>query len=167
MDRGVMPGTYSRRTYRSAAGVDVARSPVAATLPGSGGTSGSRADTEIQSDEHAFGVREIADDLLDRFGQPAHERGNGENLIALRELWILHEIDHLDLVSAVQMRLADVPQVREGENRFRRLSGDVQPQLVGLLGRCRHRGRAVKHRHVDPPSPVDSRRATVRTARRS
>src|SRR5580765_4337451 len=129
-----MPVTYSRRTYRSLAGADAAPSPVAGTLPASGGTSGSGADTEIQSHEDAFGVREIADDLLDRFGQPAHERGKGEDLVAVSELGILHEIDHLDLVTAVEVLLADLPQIREGENRFRGLSGDVQPQLVGLLG---------------------------------
>src|SRR6185295_814974 len=139
-DRGVMPVTYSRRTYRSDAGATAAPSPVTGRSPASRGTSSSGPDTEIQSDEHALRVREIADDLLDRFWQPSHERGHGEDLVALSELWILHQVDHLDLVPPMEVLLADLPQIREGEDRFRRLPGDVQPQLVGLArlaDRCR------------------------------
>ena len=92
----------------------------------------SRAHAEIQPDEHAFRVREVADDLLDRFGQPSHERGHGQDLVAARELRILQQIDDLDLVAPLQMLLADLLQVREGQDRLRRLSGDVEPQLIGL-----------------------------------
>ena len=47
------------------------------------------ADAQIQTNQHALRVRQIADDLLDRFRQPAHQRGHGQNLVAARELRVL------------------------------------------------------------------------------
>lgn len=84
-------------------------------------------DTEIQPDEDAFRVGEIADDLLDWLGQPSDEGGDSEDLVALGELRILHEVDHFDFVPSQEMRLADLLQIRQGKDRFRRLSRDVQP----------------------------------------
>ena len=72
-------------------------------------------------------MREVADDLLDWFRQPSHERGYGQDLVALCELWILQEIDDLDLIAPPQMLLADLLQIREGQDRLRRLSRDVEP----------------------------------------
>ena len=70
---------------------------------------------EIQPDQHPFGVREVADDFLDRFRQPSHERRYGEDLVAARELWILQEIDDLDLIAAQQVLLA-LDLIREPEH---------------------------------------------------
>ena len=132
-DRGVMPVTYSRRTYRSAGGAwrrcSKSRGRVARVQRSS---AVSPAVTQIQPDEHAFRVREVADDLLDRFRQPPHERRHGQDLVAARELRILQQIDDLDLVAPLQMLLADLLQVREGQDRLRRLSRDVEPQLIRL-----------------------------------
>ena len=89
---------------------------VAGRPPGSDGRAASGPDTKIQSNQDAFRVREIADDLLDRFGQPSDEGREGENLVALSQLRILHQIDHFDRVPAVEMLLADLAQVREGED---------------------------------------------------
>src|ERR1044071_1852634 len=116
-DRGVMPATYSRRTYRSVPGAGVV--PRAASSPEADGGPSSGSDTEIQSNQDAFRVREIADDLLDRFRQPPHEGGQRENLVALRELRSRDQIDHLDCVAAVEVLLADLPQIREGQHGFR------------------------------------------------
>jgi hypothetical protein len=41
------------------------------------------AHAQIQADENAFGVREIPDDLLDRFGRRRTSVGIARNLIAL------------------------------------------------------------------------------------
>ena len=38
--------------------------------------------SKIQPDQHPFGVRQVADDLLDRRGQPAHQGRQREDLIA-------------------------------------------------------------------------------------
>ena len=88
---------------------------------------------QVEAHEDAVRVREVADDLLDRFRQPPYERWHGQDLVALCELRILNEIDDLDLVAAVQVFLADLLQVSEGQGRLRRLSGDVQAQQVGFL----------------------------------
>src|SRR6266850_838654 len=113
-DRGVMPVTYRRRTYRSVPGVRAARANVARRAPGFKGTAGSFADTEIQSHEDAFRVRQVADDLLDRFRQPPHERGYGQDLVPASKLRILQEIDDLDLIAPLQVLLADLLQISEG-----------------------------------------------------
>jgi hypothetical protein len=44
---------------------------------------------KLQSDEDPFGIRQIADDLLDRFRHPPHERRHCQNLVAARELLVL------------------------------------------------------------------------------
>ena len=41
------------------------------------------------------------------------------------------QIDDLDLVAALQVLLADLLQIGEGQDRLRRLPGDVEPQPVG------------------------------------
>ena len=64
--------------------------------PGSDWQASSGSSTEIQSNQDAFRIGEIADDFLDRFGQPADEGREGENLVALSELRILQQIDHFD-----------------------------------------------------------------------
>jgi hypothetical protein len=84
------------------------------------------AHAQIQADENAFGVREIPDDLLDRFGKTPDERRDRQDLIALGQLRVLQEIDDLDLIVPVQMFLANLLQVSEGKNRLRSLARYVE-----------------------------------------
>ena len=51
---------------------------------------------DVEPHDHPLGVREVADDLPDGRGEPPNEGRDREDLIALRELRVLHEIDHLD-----------------------------------------------------------------------
>src|SRR5438093_192830 len=99
--------------YRSADGVRAARSLAERTLRGFSGMAWSLTYTKIQPDEHAFRIRQIADDLPDRFRLPPHERGDGQNLIAARELWVLQQIDDLDLIASLEMCLADLLEIPE------------------------------------------------------
>src|SRR5690349_14007273 len=62
--------------------------------------------TQLQADESSFGVREIADNLAKRFRQLSHERGNGHDLVARRQLGFLQEIHDLNRVASRQMGLA-------------------------------------------------------------
>ena len=81
--------------------------------------------------------------------------GIGQDLVAACELWILQEIDDLDLVAPLQMVLADLLQVREGQDRLRRLSRDVEPQHV-RLGFRRWRGDPVfRQLHGDRVLPAN------------
>ena len=90
------------------------------------GISSLLAHPQIQPDENAFGVREIPDDLLDRFGETPVERRDRQDLIALGQLRVLQEIDDLDLIVPVQMFLTDLLQVSEGKNRLRSLARYVE-----------------------------------------
>ena len=76
------------------------------------------ADTKIESNQDAFRIREVADDFLDRFGQPSDESREGENLVALSELRILHQIDHFDRVPPVEVLVADLPQIARARTDF-------------------------------------------------
>ena len=54
--------------------------------------------TQIQPHQHPLGVREIANNLPDRLGQFAHQRWNGQDLVALGQLRILEQINNLNLI---------------------------------------------------------------------
>src|SRR5687768_9068040 len=66
---------------------------------------------QIQAHERSLRVRQVADDLLDRLWQLAHQRRQRQDLIAARELRFLQQIDHFDPVFPGQMLLADPFQV--------------------------------------------------------
>ena len=63
---------------------------------------------EIEPDQDPFAVGEIADDLLDRFRQTAHERWYRQDLIAASQRRVLHQIDDLQLVAPLEMLFADL-----------------------------------------------------------
>ena len=103
-----------------------ARSAIAC---GRAGHAASLPRTEIQPDQDPFGVRQVADDLLDRSGSRRTSVGSARIWSPRPELRILQEIDDLDPVAPLQVLLADLLQVREGADRLRRLSRDVEPQV--------------------------------------
>src|ERR1044072_4860933 len=65
----------------------------------------------IQTNQNAFGVGEISDDLSDRLREFSHERGDRQDLIAARERWVFHQVDDLDMVFTFQVRFANVFEV--------------------------------------------------------
>src|SRR5579864_2390175 len=84
--------------------------------------------TQVEANENAFGVREIADDLLHRLRKLAHQRWDREYLVSLGELWVFQKIDHLYPVSTREMRLAQALQVVESGQAFGSLSRDIESQ---------------------------------------
>src|SRR4029434_6878314 len=116
--------------------------------------SASRRGPNVQADEHALGVREIADDPAHRLGQTPHERRHREDLIARGELRVLGQIDDLDLVPAGQVLLADPLEIGERLDGLGRLAGGVEPQdLDGLARLVLRRGHAranLRHFHTSP-----------------
>ena len=52
-------------------------------------------------------------------GQPAHERGNGDDLVAGGQLRVLEQVDDLDLVARIEVLLAEPHEVGERPQRFR------------------------------------------------
>ena len=83
--------------------------------------------------------------------QPAHERGKGEDLVALTELRILEQIDDFDAVASGQVLVADLPQIGERADRFRSLSGDVEAEVEHLVAHVisPHEPLAVRRQDVD------------------
>ncbi len=75
------------------------------------------------------GIGEGADDLADGRGQFSHEGRDGEDLVALGKLGMLHEIDDLDVVTAGEVLFADELEIAKGGERFGRGPGDVETQL--------------------------------------
>ena len=135
-DDGVVPTTYRRSAKRSRSRpTGVAEGDTRAT----GEARFMRALTQrldVEPDQHAFLVGQVADDLADRLGQLAHEGRHGEDLVAGGEPRINEQVDDFDVVAPCQVRVAKAPQVLERRDRLRRLAGDVQLELpLGLAGR--------------------------------
>ena len=60
---------------------------------------------QAETDEDAFGVGKVADDLAQGLGKAADERRDGEDVVASRQRRMLDEIDDLDLVAPGKMLL--------------------------------------------------------------
>ena len=105
---------------------------------------------EIQAEQHAFGIREVADDPPDRRRQFLDHHRRRQDLLVLGQLGTLQHVDHHQLVLAVELAVADAPEVLDGPERARCLTGDVE------LDRVFHRGRSLV-RPVGAPCPGTSR----------
>ena len=88
---------------------------------------------KVQPDQHTFGIRQVADDFLDRRGQPAHQRRQRQDLVAPPQLRIFEQVDDFDAVAPREVLVADLAQVRERAHRLRRLPGDVEPEVERLV----------------------------------
>ena len=66
---------------------------------------------QIESDEHAFGIGKITDNVSHRQWQLAHEGRHSKDLIIACELRILHEIDHFNVVFSLKLFFADQLQI--------------------------------------------------------
>src|SRR5690242_7142192 len=96
-DRTVIPLTYMRSTSVCASCASKAARSLASLSPGFAPTTpylSAALRPQLQSDQDARGVREVADDLAQRRRQAAHERGHGHDLVARGELRILEQVDH-------------------------------------------------------------------------
>ena len=83
--------------------------------------------TEIESHKNSLTIGRIANDFRDRMRQTAHERWDGENLVAAGKPWVLEQIDDFQLVASPEIVFADRFQIRQRTQRPRRLSRDVKP----------------------------------------
>jgi hypothetical protein len=88
---------------------------------------------DLEPDQHALGVRQGADDLADRLGEPADQRRDGDDLIGAGEGRLLEQVDHFDGVPSGEVLLADPLEVRQGGDRLGRLARHVEPQRDDLV----------------------------------
>src|SRR5215211_5308655 len=97
--------------------------------------------TQVQSDEHAFGVRKITDDLLDRFRKFPHQGWDGKDLVTACQLGMLEQIDDFNLILPRQVLFTDLLQIGECGKTLRGLPGNIKPQLISLGCTARRRTR--------------------------
>src|SRR3569833_2702894 len=88
--------------------------------------------SNVEADENLLDIRQITDDALERFGQMADQRRDGDDLVTLRQRRILHQINDRDRVTPRQMRLADLLEIAHRRHRFRCLARDVEPEIVAI-----------------------------------
>src|SRR5262249_27001778 len=67
----------------------------------------SRLRMQVQTQEHPFLVGQVADQSAQRQRQLLDERGHGNNLLVLRQCRLLVYVDHLELVTPLQVFLTD------------------------------------------------------------
>src|SRR5690348_88557 len=109
------------RNVSSASASRWRRSATSASVP-SFGTPPSRTDPEARED--AAGVGHVADHLARRQGQDLEQGRRGDELVLHRELRLLIDVDHLEIVDAVQVLLAQPGDVAYRAPRFLGMSGD-------------------------------------------
>lgn len=83
---------------------------------------------KIQPHNDTLGLGEVANDFLDRRREPSHQGRNGDDLIALGQLWLLQQVDDFDTVLALLLVLANLLEVGDRRNRIRGLARYVKPQ---------------------------------------
>src|SRR5262245_14386440 len=76
---------------------------------------------QVESDQHPFAARQVADDLAQRLRHLAYQRRDGENLVVARELRVLEQVDHVDPVAPRQVVFAERVQVAYRRQALRRL----------------------------------------------
>ena len=62
---------------------------------------------QIQTNQHPFGIRQIADDLADRFGQFPHQGRDRQDLVAMRQLRVFQQVDHFNFIASGQVLLTN------------------------------------------------------------
>ena len=158
-DLPVVPVTYSRSRY-FALSVD-RRRPALLRSRGAvmtGLRPATAARPEVEADQHAFLVGQVADDLLHRRRQMADQRRHRDDLIAARQLRLLQQVDDFDAVAPGEMLLADRLEIPQRRGRAGALPGDVEPQ--DPLVRTARRFLLAGSRFAGP-APPRARRATT------
>src|SRR5215468_5143320 len=84
---------------------------------------------QIEAEQDALGLRQIADDFFDRFGQFPHECRDGQNLIVGGEPGVFQQVNHFDLISPDQALIAEAFEIGERGDGLRGPVGDVEPQF--------------------------------------
>jgi hypothetical protein len=62
--------------------------------------------SQLETEQHLFGVREIADDPPQRRRQLLDQRRRREDLVLLGQIGMLEDVDDLELIAAGQVGFA-------------------------------------------------------------
>src|SRR6185312_8255120 len=94
---------------------------------------------DVEPHQHPLLVREIADDLLHRLRQLAHQCGHRQDLVARGEPGVLEQVDDLDRVLPLEVLFTEALEIADRGHALGGLPRDVEPQLPagGDFGRLR------------------------------
>ena len=88
---------------------------------------------DLQAHQHPLSIRQVPDDLANRYRQAANQRGNCDDLMVSCKCGVLHEVNHFNMVGGIRMVVAYLFQVRNRRKRFWGLPGHIEPQVDRLL----------------------------------
>src|SRR5262245_1649335 len=88
---------------------------------------------DIEPDQHLLGIRQVADDPLQWLGKVSDQGRDRDNLVPLRQRGIFHQVNHLDLVAAREMLLAELREVGDRGHRLGSLARHIEPEVVAVL----------------------------------
>jgi len=63
---------------------------------------------DVQSNENAFLIGKVPEDLFDRWGKATDQGRKRNDLVAGGKLRMLQEVDHFDRIATVEVLLADL-----------------------------------------------------------
>src|SRR4051794_2233765 len=81
---------------------------------------------EVEADQHALGVRQIADDLTQRFGELPDQGRDRQDLVVSSQARVLEQVDDVDVVSPGEVLLAKLVQVANRGHALDGLAGNVE-----------------------------------------
>ena len=91
--------------------------------------------SDIEADDHPFGIRQVSYNLSNWYWQAANKSGDSQNLVVSRQGRILDQINHFDVVAVFQMLVANLFEVGDCRQGFWGLPSHVQTQIYdGLRG---------------------------------
>jgi hypothetical protein len=127
LDCGVLPAIYRRRQYCSLSLEKGDRLDICVAFSAGERPGGARA--KIETHDHSLRVGQVADHLADGHGQVSDECRQSEYLVSLGELWCLHQVDDVDVITPREVLLAELLEIVKGGNRFRAGTGYVKSQI--------------------------------------
>ena len=72
-----------------------------------------RARSNIEADEHLLCIGQVTDNLADRYWQFPHQRRDGQNLVALRKVWSLRQVDDIDVIASSEILLTEFLEITQ------------------------------------------------------
>ncbi len=94
--------------------------------------------------EQAIGVQETAEEPSHGPGKLLDERGGGDDLVVARQLGLLIDVDHLQLVVILQLRFAELINTPDGLARSGSGSSHIESQEIFSLGSGRQGPRKAR-----------------------
>jgi hypothetical protein len=90
------------------------------------------AGPHIEPQQHFVVIGQVPDHPPERRRQLLDQGRRGQDPVVLGQLRVLENVDDLELVAALELLLAEVPEVGDGALGARRPAGDIELQQVAI-----------------------------------